>query len=311
MIKDIGRYFVYRHIRNDNGNVFYIGIGTKDIGKSSHKWIYYRAYNKKDRGKYWKGIVSKTDYSIEILVESDDREFIMNKEKEFIKIYGKVSDKTGTLVNFTNGGNAPYKWNGTIENNSFVNKSKKVYLYNLGGLFIKQFKSHTETALYLGSTVSNVSIPFRNKYSSGNYIYSDKFLGEKADLSAYNIKKTKIAIYKLDLISKEIISSFSSIKEASDIEKINHFLIYHAVKNKRMAKGFLWIRQSDFKNIDKIKFKTRFKEVYRKDELGNIMIYKSVTDAAKDLNIDLSGVSTRIRTKKKIDGFLFSFKNDF
>lgn len=108
MIVENGKYYLYRHIRLDKNEPFYIGIGTKskkDINSIKHHVIYRRSYDKtKRRNKIWKDIIDKTDYEVEILLESDDYEFIKKKEIEFIKLYGRRDLGTGTLANLTDGG---------------------------------------------------------------------------------------------------------------------------------------------------------------------------------------------------------------
>lgn len=97
-------HFLYRHIRLDKNEPFYIGIGTKT--KQDLKYgTYKRAYDKDiRRNLIWKKITDKTKYEVEILIESYDYEFIKEKEKEFIKLYGRINTKTGTLANLTDGG---------------------------------------------------------------------------------------------------------------------------------------------------------------------------------------------------------------
>ena len=85
---------LYRHIRIDKNEPFYIGIGINEK----------RAYSKYGRNAFWKNIVAKTDYEVEILLESDDYEFIKQKEIEFIALYGRRDLEKGTLVNLTDGG---------------------------------------------------------------------------------------------------------------------------------------------------------------------------------------------------------------
>ena len=85
---------LYRHIRLDTNEVFYIGIG-KTIK---------RAYVKQDRSKFWNSIIEKTDYEVEILFDYLTDEQAREKEKEFIKLYGRRDLGTGTLVNLTDGG---------------------------------------------------------------------------------------------------------------------------------------------------------------------------------------------------------------
>ena len=93
-------WYVYRHIRLDKNEPFYIGIGCqKDFG---------RAYQKgKRRSLFWNKIVSKTKYDIEIIFEQVSKIFACEKEKEFILLYGRKELKTGSLVNLTIGGDAP------------------------------------------------------------------------------------------------------------------------------------------------------------------------------------------------------------
>lgn len=104
MILD-NKYFLYRHIRKDKNEVFYIGVGTKYYDKRcKNSNVYRRAFLKSIRNPFWKNITNKTDYEVEILYESDSYMFIEEKEKEFIQLYGRRENNTGTLVNMTGGG---------------------------------------------------------------------------------------------------------------------------------------------------------------------------------------------------------------
>lgn len=91
--------YLYRHIRLDTNEVFYIGISKNDNNKK-----YYRAYDKKRRSYFWKNIVNKTDYEIEIMLDDISYDEAKEKEKEFIKLYGRKDLGLGTLVNLTDGG---------------------------------------------------------------------------------------------------------------------------------------------------------------------------------------------------------------
>lgn len=95
-------YYLYRHIRLDKYEPFYIGIGTKT--KSDIKNNYYSRSLEKRRNNLWQKIYKKTSIKIEILFECDDYSLITNKEKQFIKLYGRKDLKTGTLTNLTDGG---------------------------------------------------------------------------------------------------------------------------------------------------------------------------------------------------------------
>jgi hypothetical protein len=86
--------FVYRHIRLDKNEPFYIGIATSK----------YRPVRDTCRNIIWDRIVAKTKYEVEILFEDVSVEFAKEKEIEFIKLYGRLDRGTGTLCNLTDGG---------------------------------------------------------------------------------------------------------------------------------------------------------------------------------------------------------------
>jgi hypothetical protein len=87
--------YVYRHIRLDKNEPFYIGIATH----------LKRAYDKSSRkNKIWQSIIKKTPYEVDILFDDLTREAVLEKEKEFIALYGRIDKDTGTLCNLTDGG---------------------------------------------------------------------------------------------------------------------------------------------------------------------------------------------------------------
>lgn len=100
---DVKKYFLYRHIRLDTNMPFYIGIGLNNR-KTVRTRYYERAYEKTNRTKWWKNISKKTEYEVDIILETDNREEIISKEIEFIELYGRADLGKGTLVNLTNGG---------------------------------------------------------------------------------------------------------------------------------------------------------------------------------------------------------------
>ena len=95
---------LYRHIRTDKQEVFYIGIGENES----------RAYNKKNRTRVWKNTANK-GYETEILFEDVTWEQAIEKEKEFIALYGRKDLGLGTLVNLTDGGEGTIGYKHTDE----------------------------------------------------------------------------------------------------------------------------------------------------------------------------------------------------
>jgi hypothetical protein len=105
--------YIYRHIRVDKNEPFYIGIGSDSKGK------YERAFDYSHRHSFWKNIVNKTEYEVEILMDEIDWECACKKEKEFIAMHGRRNLGKGTLVNLTDGGDGN---NGAILSEESKNK---------------------------------------------------------------------------------------------------------------------------------------------------------------------------------------------
>jgi len=85
---------LYRHIRLDSNQPFYIGIGKTEK----------RAYSKRGRNDHWHAVVNKHDYKVHIMLDDLTWEKACQKEIEFIQLYGRRDLGLGTLVNMTDGG---------------------------------------------------------------------------------------------------------------------------------------------------------------------------------------------------------------
>lgn len=106
-------FYLYHHIRLDTNQVFYVGIGkiyyrTKNKVFKSEKEKFSRAYYINNRSDFWKNIVAKTNYRVEIIFLSDSKEEIKQKEIEHISFYGRKDLSKGTLVNLTDGGDGAF-----------------------------------------------------------------------------------------------------------------------------------------------------------------------------------------------------------
>ena len=194
-------YFIYRHIRLDKNVPFYIGKGVTTPNAKSYKWEYRRAfYGKECRSQYWWKIVNKSGYEAEIIYETNDDNKINEKEKEFIKLYGRADLGLGTLCNLTDGGDG---WsnptpesikkavkkrteNGGYENCKISN-STAVYIYNIKGEFIKEFKSIRDLnkATYIDATT--VWEYVKTKRSIYGYLLSYKKNLDGIDFKEYKI----------------------------------------------------------------------------------------------------------------------------
>ena len=90
--------YVYRHVREDLEEVFYVGVSAKsDLN-------FTRANSFSKRNPQWQEIFNKTNITIDILVDDLTLEEARKKEREFISLYGRKDKNNGTLINLTDGG---------------------------------------------------------------------------------------------------------------------------------------------------------------------------------------------------------------
>jgi len=106
---------IYRHIRLDTNEVFYIGIG-----KSSD-----RAFSYKKRNKHWNNIVNKTEYEVQVLKSDLSWDDACELEKILISYYGRKDLGLGPLVNMTDGGDGCIGFIITDEYRDRLSKSLK------------------------------------------------------------------------------------------------------------------------------------------------------------------------------------------
>jgi hypothetical protein len=92
--------YLYRHIRLDKNEPFYIGIGKSDSD-------FNRAHSKKSRNAYWYNIINLSEYRVEIMLQDITWEEACQKEIEFINLYKKNTQK-GSLCNIADGGEGGY-----------------------------------------------------------------------------------------------------------------------------------------------------------------------------------------------------------
>lgn len=95
-------YYVYEHHRNDTGEVFYVGKGTR-----TKKHQHSRSIETKGRSKYWLNIVNKHGFVAEIIAEFFNEKDAYEFERERIASYGRKVDG-GELCNLSTGGDGAF-----------------------------------------------------------------------------------------------------------------------------------------------------------------------------------------------------------
>lgn len=96
------RHYVYLHLRNDTGEVFYVGKGT--IRGRQRTQVCERAHATERRSRWWHAVASKHGYSVVVFASCETDEAAQQLEKAMIADYGRADLGRGQLVNLTDGG---------------------------------------------------------------------------------------------------------------------------------------------------------------------------------------------------------------
>jgi group I intron endonuclease len=188
---ETNNFYVYLHIRKDNGEPFYVGKGKNN-----------RVYDKKDRNSWWKKIVKKYNYDIIFLQKNLTEKEAFDLEKYWIKRIGRRDLELGTLVNLSDGGEGNSGWAPSEETRKKIGNSNKN-------------KKHTEETKII---ISNANKGDKNPFY--------KKLHSKESKSKMSKSKTQIFIgggnprakKVIDIITNKI---FDCIKDAADYNNIN------------------------------------------------------------------------------------------
>jgi len=226
------KYFVYRHIREDKNEPFYIGIGTKR-GES-----YSRAHSKFNRSKYWNRIINKTKYFVEILYESNDYKKIIEKEIEFIFLYGRQDLNTGSLCNLTDGGEGSPNVIVSEYTRKLHSKRSKGNKYRLGqtaSLETKQLMSSSQKMRPRNKFSEQARINCRNGQLGSKQSESTKEKHRENSKLPFSCNKKSCIL--LDTISKEEWIA-ESRKQLADISPISIGTIKKLLNNKSVCKQF-------------------------------------------------------------------------
>lgn len=236
--------YLYRHIRVDKNEPFYVGIGSDSN--------YNRAYDKKSRNKYWNHIVKKTKYEVEIILDDLTWEQACEKEKEFIYIYGRKDLNKGCLCNLTNGGDGMLGVRPSNEKiKRFVDSIRKeIIQYTICGCVIREYESATEAERVTGISQSQIISNckgHKGKKSAGGFVWRYKdpkewfspVYNNNKNAHCHNQKHQK-KVLQYDM-SGNLIFEHRSIRYAEEQTKIARATIISCCKGKcKHAGGYIW-----------------------------------------------------------------------
>lgn len=233
--------YVYTYTRLDKNEIFYVGIGSDTK--------YKRAKNLSLRTDYFKKIINKSKHKLDIVFDNLSWEEACQKEIELIALYGRKDLKTGSLVNFTDGGEG---------RKGSQNRITPTYQIDLQGNIIKEWTNIETICKELNIHRQGLYAALNKKVWTCNnfiWVYKEKYNKIYVQEIVFKINKNKERvknglrksgkIYQYDL-DNNFINEFSSIKEASLKTNTRYSCICCCVNNinkRKIANNFIWKKE--------------------------------------------------------------------
>ena len=269
------KYYIYEH-RTLEGDIFYIGKGTFD-----EKYSYggfQRAYSKQNRSEKWKNIADK-GYSVNVILQSDDLDFILQKENELwencplcvnkqvtkaFKDYSlyKINENLYTFHIF----NSVYLVcrSGDILNlkgkkltPSDNGKGYKLITFTNGENVRKNMYLHRIVAECFIENPNNLPVINHKDLNRGNncadnleWVTQQDNIKHSVNLSSYQFKERIKLIYQFDK-KGNFLKEWDRCSSAANFYNCTEELIQQACQQKNVkkgltAKGYVWIYKEDF-----------------------------------------------------------------
>jgi len=230
-----GKHCIYLH-RKPDGEVFYVGQ-TNAKG---------RPYVKTNRSKRWKKLVSICgSYTVEIRHQGLSKDEANNLEVFYIKLFGKLRDGSGTLVNMTDGAE------GGVNQTYPDDVRKRMSESHKGEKNIMFGKTHSDEAkakiskVQKGRIVTQEQREYLRKCNTGRIKTTEEIekirqskLGKKRPEWVCKVLSDKAPKTPVIAIKDIAIYDFSSMKEASETIGRDRASIHRAAIKGGLCNGF-------------------------------------------------------------------------
>jgi hypothetical protein len=265
-------YYLYRHIRLDKNEPFYIGISSIQSDNNSG---YARAERMTNRNHIWNNIYNacNNNVKVEILYETENKEEILKKENEFILLYGRKNLGNGSLANLTDGGLGAVGCVFTDERRNRQSETMKNSPHNLKGKKLPK------------EWVENIR---KQKYGSKNPMFG---------------KHTPISKKVINVETKEV---FDTILLAGESIGLKGRLLHQYLSGHRTNKTpFIYLETyNSIGEIESLKTVNQLPKVNRSNSkkvvnISNGKEYENVIEASKDTKYGVVYLRRILSGKKK------------
>ncbi len=288
------KYYVYRHLKPESREVFYIGLGSTTN--------YSRAYHLHGRNIIWQRVYFKHGIEIEILAKNLSKEDACELETLLIDQYGRRDLGTGPLVNLTDGGEGGYNtvyneeyiqnWRDSIGDNLYdisqhsksgkdSNRARAVVNIETG-IYYDTAKEAAETQNLVYGSIKQMLSNSRHNHTSFRYV----------ELFEKGVKIIPKAETGTPVISDDG-KKFKSIKECASFYNTSPQRISAVLRG--IAYNDIGIKY-EFGDNSKIRYRKMILESVKND-----LKFYSFRDASNKLGVNRGTLKTWVYTKRNTD----------
>lgn len=244
--------YVYFHRNPISGDIFYVGVGTKQ-----------RAWSHRNRNNQWHNVVNKYGgFTVEIRQKNITRDMAFRFEIRYIKFFGRRGyDTNGILVNSGIGGEGTSGFKFSKESSlklsiAMKNRSPEVIDKIAKSHVGLKRSSETRSKMSKNNVAKRMDERERRRIAMSSPLHPMRvknkeihpFLGKKHS----NATKKKIAASKIGTIpvnrkpvlqtlnKGEVVNSHESLTSAAKSIGRNPSTLSEAIKNKTKCCGFFW-----------------------------------------------------------------------
>jgi hypothetical protein len=226
------------------------------------------------------------------LIEEDS----LKLEKYLVNKIGRFDKKKGPLTNLTDGGD------GT--SNLIIEKTRKVvYQFDKNGNFLNKYNSITEAAELNNLYIPNISSCCLGKSRThGGYFWSFKMDNDFIE----NKKSNKVIQFDLN---GNIVNKFRDSKVASKILNLERSKINNCCSGNlyKVDKFYFRYENNIFPYQEKLLYKRKVVQILN----GKEVIFESVKDACKYINISLTRLIDRCKSDKLYDDLEIYYLDEY
>lgn len=144
------------------------------------------------------------------------------------------------------------------------------------------------------------------------YAFAPNGYGYNSTIGGDAPTKPTVSVSRINILTGEVVETFSSIKEAEQVYKRGiHEIVHNQIAGQK-PKGFTWVKTEDITNFDITDCYNRYGVFCQLDTQGNLIeLWLNTTDAAESVKCSRGNISSCLSGNRKVaSGYQWCYYKD-